>query len=199
MFPNNRNWNWYGKWDETKVNLWLISLASMLIGTLRWILQLLVGSITSRTSNLPSGIEIDNFQANQPNRGRVGQKFHRERTLTLLDPVQNAAIRICTGAFHTSPALSLCTVSGYLPLHYRRLNLTASLLTSILQPPNTLVHDMLFNSLCQTIINSISAWLFGNSSRISLFKFNLVIFEKKSSKTPFPPFFSTPYQSSSLT
>jgi len=50
--------------------------------------------------------------------------------------------RICTGAFHTSPTLSLCAESGYLPLHYRRLNLTASLLTSILQLPNTLVHDI---------------------------------------------------------
>ena len=28
--------------------------------------------------------------------------------LALLDPIQNSVIRICTGAFRTSPALSLC-------------------------------------------------------------------------------------------
>jgi len=50
--------------------------------------------------------------------------------LAFLDLVQNSAIRICSGAFHISPALSLCAESGYPPLHYRRLNLTASLLTS---------------------------------------------------------------------
>jgi len=33
--------------------------------------------------------------------------------LALLDPVQNAAIRICTGAFHTSHAPSLCAELGY--------------------------------------------------------------------------------------
>jgi len=71
--------------------------------------------------------------------------------LALLDPIQNATIRIRIGAFHTSSALSLCAESGYPPLRYRRLNLTASLLTSILQLPNTLVHDILFNSLCHRL------------------------------------------------
>jgi len=37
----------------------------------------------------------------------------------LLNPVQNAAIRICSGALHTSLALSLCAESGYPPLHHR--------------------------------------------------------------------------------
>ena len=44
--------------------------------------------------------------------------------LSLLDPIQNAAIRVCTGVFRTSPSLNLCAESGYPPLHYRRLNLT---------------------------------------------------------------------------
>ena len=38
--------------------------------------------------------------------------------LTLLVTIQNFAIRICTGAFYTSPALSLCAESGLPPLHY---------------------------------------------------------------------------------
>ena len=57
--------------------------------------------------------------------------------LSILDSVHNATIRICTGAFRTSPTLSLCAESGYSPLHYRRLNLSASLLTSVLQLPDT--------------------------------------------------------------
>ena len=73
-------------------------------------------------------------------------------TVLLHHPVQNVAICICTGAFHTSPVLSLCVGSRYLPLHHRRLNLIAILLISILQLPNTLVHDMLFNSSCHRFI-----------------------------------------------
>jgi len=53
--------------------------------------------------------------------------------LSLLNPVQKAAICICTGTFPTSPALSLCVDSGYPSLQYRRPVLTANLLTSILQ------------------------------------------------------------------
>ena len=35
--------------------------------------------------------------------------------LALLDPIQNSAIRLCTGAFRTSPQLSLCADSGIPP------------------------------------------------------------------------------------
>ena len=65
--------------------------------------------------------------------------------LSLLEPIQNAAILICVGAFRTSPGMSLCADAGVPPLHYRRLALTASLLTAILQLPNTLIHHLLFN------------------------------------------------------
>jgi len=40
--------------------------------------------------------------------------------LSLLEPVQNAEIRMCTGAFRTSPVFSLCAEAGIPPLHYRR-------------------------------------------------------------------------------
>jgi len=65
----------------------------------------------------------------------------------LLDPMQNAAIRICTGACRTSSAVSLCVESRYSALYHRRLNPAASLLTSV-QLPSIPVHDILFNSLC---------------------------------------------------
>ena len=63
----------------------------------------------------------------------------------LLDAVQNASIRICTGAFRNSPALSLRAEAGVQPLHYRRLYLTASLLTSILHLLKISRLDILFN------------------------------------------------------
>ena len=43
-----------------------------------------------------------------------------ESVLKMIDPVHNAAIRIATGAFRTSPRVSLYAESGEPPLHYRR-------------------------------------------------------------------------------
>ena len=38
----------------------------------------------------------------------------------LIDPIQNSAIKIALGAFHTSPTFSLITEANILPLNYRR-------------------------------------------------------------------------------
>jgi len=65
--------------------------------------------------------------------------------LKLLDPVQNAALRIVTGSFRTSPASSLCAETGVPPLHYRRLTLTAKFLTTVLQHPKTNAYNYIFN------------------------------------------------------
>ena len=65
--------------------------------------------------------------------------------LRLLDTIQNAALRTATGAFRTSPAVSLCADAGIPPLHYRRLTLTAKLLTSILQHPKTTTYNHIFH------------------------------------------------------
>jgi len=65
--------------------------------------------------------------------------------LKLLDPIQNSAIRLVTGAFRTSPAPSLCAGTGIPPLHYRRLTLTAKFLTSILQHPQTTTFNHIFH------------------------------------------------------
>lgn len=40
--------------------------------------------------------------------------------LELLNPIHNAAIRLCTGAFRSSPVISLYADSGEAPLHVRR-------------------------------------------------------------------------------
>jgi len=66
--------------------------------------------------------------------------------LALLDLIQNFAIRICTGAFRTSPHLSICSDSGIPPLHYQRFHFSATLISSILYQANTHAHQLLFNT-----------------------------------------------------
>jgi len=57
-------------------------------------------------------------------------------SLSFLDPVKTASLRIATGPFCTSLALSLCAETGINSLHFRRLKLTANLLTKISLPRN---------------------------------------------------------------
>ena len=47
-----------------------------------------------------------------------------ENVLRLLDPVHNEALRICTGAFKSSPMVSLYAESGEVPLTLRRMLLS---------------------------------------------------------------------------
>lgn len=58
--------------------------------------------------------------------------------LERLNPIQNTAIRIATGAFRTSPSHSLCCLSGELPLPYRRNLQTLSHSLKILENPKNL-------------------------------------------------------------
>ena len=44
--------------------------------------------------------------------------------LRMLDPVQNHALRLCLGAFRTSPSSSLCILANEPPLHLRRQKLS---------------------------------------------------------------------------
>ena len=48
----------------------------------------------------------------------------RSSYLRMLDPVQNQALRLCTGAFGTSPSSSLCVLAGEPPLYIRRRKLS---------------------------------------------------------------------------
>ena len=66
--------------------------------------------------------------------------------LALLDPIQNSAIRLCTGAFRTSPQLSLCADSGIPPLNFHRLSLPASLLFFISCLPNTNIYSISYSA-----------------------------------------------------
>ena len=44
--------------------------------------------------------------------------------LRMLDPIQNHALRLCLGAYRTSPASSLCVEANEPPLYFRRKELS---------------------------------------------------------------------------
>ena len=45
--------------------------------------------------------------------------------LRMLDPIQNHALRLCLGAYRTSPASSLCVEASEPPLYFRRKKLSS--------------------------------------------------------------------------
>ena len=65
--------------------------------------------------------------------------------VAFLNTIQKSAIRIITGAFRTSPALSICAEVGIPPLNFRRLTLTAQFLTTVLQFPEILILEAYFS------------------------------------------------------
>lgn len=77
--------------------------------------------------------------------GCVLYRSAAEHVLRTLDPIHHEALRICTGAFRSSPTLSLCADSGEPPLCFRRDALTlqyythASLLPG--SPTYRCIHD----------------------------------------------------------
>ena len=64
--------------------------------------------------------------------------------ISLLDPIQNQGLRLCIGAFRTSPADSLCVEANELPLCLRREKLAVQFATKIAANPNNPVYDTIF-------------------------------------------------------
>ena len=60
-----------------------------------------------------------------------------EGLLTRLNPIQNQCLRACTGAFKSSPIVSLCVESGVMPLSYARDIVTLKYLFKTQSLPNT--------------------------------------------------------------
>jgi len=67
-----------------------------------------------------------------------------EVVLARLDPIHNAAIRICTGAFRSSPVISLYAESGEPPLKHRRAQLLLQHYARLHRLPNTPTFDAVF-------------------------------------------------------
>ena len=65
----------------------------------------------------------------------------KERTLQKLEPVQNDALRLATGAFKSSPVMSLRADSGIPPLAIRREQLMLQYYTRALKCPGSLIYD----------------------------------------------------------
>lgn len=70
-----------------------------------------------------------------------------ERVLLMLDSVHHSGLRIATGAFRSSPAISLCAEAGEPPLRYRRAKLSLSYLAQISARPHHPLHHDLTNTL----------------------------------------------------
>ena len=65
-----------------------------------------------------------------------------------LDPVHNASLRLCTGAFSSSPVVSLSSDSGEIPLSERRMPLTLQFYSHIeLLPTSPTCHCLHSNRL----------------------------------------------------
>ena len=73
--------------------------------------------------------------------------------LAILDSIQSSGLRLVTGAFRTSPRMSLCAETASLPLSYRRETRTAKFLTSLSQDPSTLNYTYYFD---ETSLNNFS-------------------------------------------
>ena len=67
-------------------------------------------------------------------------------SLTMLDSVHHQGIRLCTGAFRTSPVPSFYVESGEPSLSYRRNNLSIQMYTKLMGMPNTPAHDAVCSS-----------------------------------------------------
>lgn len=68
----------------------------------------------------------------------------RPRVLAKLDSVHHAGIRISTGAFRTSPTLSLCSEAGLPPLLFRRHKLAVSYISKLYTHTDHPAHKYVF-------------------------------------------------------
>ena len=75
------------------------------------------------TCHVPHGVGATGYRSlvrAKLNYGSVVYGSARESYLRILDPTQNHALRLCLGAFRTSPASSMCVQANEPPLYIRR-------------------------------------------------------------------------------
>ena len=71
----------------------------------------------------------------------------KSNVLKRLEPIQNACLRAITGAFRSSPVVSLCVETGMLPLDFSRDMLTLKHLFKIQSLPNSPTHRAVIGPL----------------------------------------------------
>ena len=69
----------------------------------------------------------------------------RDSYLKILDPIQNHALRLCLGAFRTSPATSLCVEANEPPLSLRRRKLSSQYILRLGGCRTNPTYDCVFN------------------------------------------------------
>ena len=78
--------------------------------------------------------------------GCVVYRSARKSALESLDRVQNAALRICLGAFRTSPVSSLHVEAGKLPLELRRQQLSLQYIAKLRSKPSNPTFSCVFGT-----------------------------------------------------
>jgi len=64
----------------------------------------------------------------------------------MIDPIQNHALRLCMGAYRTSPASSLCVVANEPPVYFRRKKLSLQYRLKLSCNYNNPAYATIFNS-----------------------------------------------------
>jgi len=70
---------------------------------------------------------------------------------SILDPIHNQALRICLGAYRTSPAHSLYVEANEPPLELRRTKLALQYALKLRSDPSSPVYDCVFNPSCEAL------------------------------------------------
>jgi len=65
--------------------------------------------------------------------------------LQMLDTIQNHALRLCLGAYRTSPSSSLCVLANEPPLYIRRRKLSIQYCLKLSSYPQNPTHNTVFN------------------------------------------------------
>ena len=114
----------------------------------------------------------------------------RLSALESLDRVKNAALRICIGAFRTSPIPSLYVDAGELPLNVRRQQLSLQYVDKLRSNPSNPAFHCFFNSGFSRLFEtrpSVSATL-GHRLQESLLESGIILSNIAKYSTPqFPP------------
>ena len=72
----------------------------------------------------------------------------------MLDPIQNQALRLCLGAFKTSPVASLCVEANEPPLSVRREKLSLQYASKIASTPENPVYNSIFHPNYEDLFNN---------------------------------------------
>jgi len=96
--------------------------------------------------------------------GSVVYGSARESYLRILDPIQNHALRLCLGAFRTSPASSMCVQANEPPLYIRRRMLSIQYSLRLGSSPSNPAYNTVFspNSKLPSLQNLIRSQLWAS-------------------------------------